>query len=311
MNFPDLLIGLETPDDAAVWRLGGGRVLVMTTDFFTPVVDDPSDYGAIAAANSLSDVYAMGAVPFAALMVAALPPDLDIGISQEIIRGLATKSVEADTVIVGGHTIQDKEPKIGLVVLGFGDEASLLRKDDLRVGDQLVLTKPLGFGVTTTAIKQGEAAPEDVVEVVDWMKRLNRGAAELATAFGLRAATDITGFGILGHIWEMAEAAGVGLRLTFKQIPFISCARRHAQAWRFPGGASDNKLYYSQHVTFDPAIPAEEQFLLFDPQTSGGLLLGVPQDQIGAFLEEAGARGEPVWLIGEVVAGDRIEVARR
>jgi len=311
MNFPDLLIGVETPDDAAVWRLGGGRVLVMTTDFFTPVVDDPSDYGAIAAANSLSDVYAMGAVPFAALTVAALPPDLDLGISQEIIRGLAAKSVEAGTVIVGGHTIQDKEPKIGLVVLGFGDEAALLRKDGLQVGDQLVLTKPLGFGVTTTAIKQGEAAPEDVVEVVAWMKRLNRGAAELATAFGLRAATDITGFGFLGHAWEMAEAAGVGLQLTFEQIPFISCARRHAQAWRFPGGASDNKLYYSQHVIFDSAIPEEEQFLLFDPQTSGGLLLGVPQDRISAFLEEAGVRDEPVWLVGEVVAGDRIEVARR
>jgi selenide,water dikinase len=307
-SVPGLLIGLEDPDDAAVWRLENGRVLVVTTDFFTPVVDDAYDYGAIAAANSLSDVYAMGAMPFAALTVAALPPDLPMAISREIIHGLADKTAESGTVIVGGHTIQDKEPKIGLVALGFGEEKSLLRKDGLRVGDRLVLTKPLGFGVTTTALKQQAATPEDVAEVVGWMKRLNRDAAKLALEFELRAATDITGFGLLGHSWEMAEGAGLGLQIEFSRLPFISCAGKHAQEWRFPGGASDNRLYFGGHVQFNEAIPEESQMLLFDPQTSGGLLIGVPEDKIAAFLTGAERMGQPAWEIGKVVEGDRITV---
>ena len=308
MSLPDLLIGLETPDDAAVWRLGGGRALVMTTDFFTPVVDDGYDYGAIAAANSLSDVYAMGALPFMALTVAALPPDLDLEISQQIIRGLTEKTAEANTVIAGGHTIQDKEPKIGLVALGFVAEDALLRKDGLQIGDRLVLTKPLGFGVTTTALKQQTAPPEDIEEVVTWMKKLNRDAAELAVASGLHAATDITGFGFLGHAWEMAEGAGIGLSLSFKDIPLVSCAKKHAAAWRFPGGAFDNKLYYQDHVDFDTAISEEHQLLLYDPQTSGGLLIGVPEAKIDAFLADAQTKNQPAWVIGEVVPGDRIKI---
>jgi selenide, water dikinase len=303
---PDLLIGLDTPDDAAVWRLADGRALVVTTDFFTPVVDDPYDYGAIAAANSLSDVYAMGAVPFLALTVAALPPDLDISVLQAIMRGLAEKAAEANTIIAGGHTIQDKEPKIGLVALGYADTDRLLRKDALNVGDRLVLTKPLGFGVTTTALKQDKADPQDVAEAVGWMKRLNHGAAQLATQFGLRAATDITGFSFLGHAWEMASAAGVGLRIRFSDVPFISCAKKYARAFTFPGGAFDNKLYYGEHVTFDTAIPEEEGFLLFDPQTSGGLLIGVPEEKIADFLAAAQAADQPAWLVGEVVPGERI-----
>jgi selenide, water dikinase len=303
---PDLLIGLDAPDDAAVWRLADGRALVVTTDFFTPVVDDPYDYGAIAAANSLSDVYAMGAVPFLALTVAALPPDLDISVLQAIMRGLAEKAAEANTIIAGGHTIQDKEPKIGLVALGYADTDRLLRKDALNVGDRLVLTKPLGFGVTTTALKQDKADPQDVAEAVGWMKRLNHGAAQLATQFGLRAATDITGFSFLGHAWEMASAAGVGLRIRFSDVPFISCAKKYARAFTFPGGAFDNKLYYGEHVTFDTAIPEEEGFLLFDPQTSGGLLIGVPEEKIADFLAAAQAADQPAWLVGEVVPGERI-----
>lgn len=308
MTVPDLLIGLDDPDDAAVWRLEDGRALTVTTDFFTPVVDNAYDYGAIAAANSLSDVYAMGAMPFAALTVAALPPDLPLAVSQEIIRGLAEKTAESGTVIVGGHTIQDKEPKIGLVALGFGEEAALLRKDGLRVGDRLVLTKPLGFGVTTTALKQQKAPPEDVAEVVGWMKRLNREAAKLALAFGLRAATDITGFGFLGHAWEMAQGAGLGLQIQFDRMPFISCAKTHASEWRFPGGASDNRIFFGDHVKFDDEIPEEFQMLLFDPQTSGGLLLGVPAEKINDFMKRAAEMDQPAWEIGEVVAGDRITV---
>jgi len=302
------MIGLETPDDAAVWRLGDGRALVMTTDFFTPVVDDPYDYGAIAAANSLSDVYAMGAEPFLALTVAALPPNLDVFVSQEIIRGLGEKTAESGTVIAGGHTIQDKEPKIGLVVLGFAEEDALLRKDGLRIGDQLVLTKPLGFGVTTTALKSQAATPQDIKEVTRWMKVLNRDAAVLARMFNLRAGTDVTGFSFLGHAWEMAEGARVGLRIEFPKVPFISCAMKHASAWRFPGGAADNKLYYEKFVDFDPSIPEEHQMLLYDPQTSGGLLLGVPQNEIKAFMEAAKTKNQPAWVVGEVIPGDKIIV---
>ncbi len=295
MTFPDLLIGLDDPDDAAVWRLEDGRTLIVTTDFFTPVVDNAYDYGAIAAANSLSDVYAMGATPFAALTVAALPPDLPLEISREIFRGLADKTAESGTVIVGGHTIQDKEPKIGLVALGFGDEKTLLRKDGLQVGDRLVLTKPLGFGVTTTALKQQKAPPEDVAEVVEWMKRLNRDAAKLGLAFGLRAATDITGFGFLGHAWEMAQGAGLGLQIQFDRMPFISCAKKHASEWRFPGGASDNRIFFGDHVKFADSIPEEFQMLLYDPQTSGGLLLGVPADKIAGFMKQAAETDQPAW----------------
>lgn len=308
INTPDLLIGLETPDDAAVWRLGDGRALVMTTDFFTPVVDDPYDYGAISAANSLSDIYAMGAEPFVALTVAALPPNLEMRVSQEIIRGLAEKTAESGTIIAGGHTIDDKEPKIGLVVMGFAQEGKLLHKNKLQAGDQLVLTKPLGFGVTTTALKRGEALPEDVHEAVTWMKRLNREAAHLATQFDLQAGTDITGFSFLGHAWEMASGAGLGLKFDFSAIPFISCARKHADAWRFPGGASDNKLYYSQNVSFDPALSEADQMLLFDPQTSGGLLLGIPPARLDAFLAAAKDHHQPAWWVGEAVPGDKIVV---
>jgi selenide, water dikinase len=171
-----------------------------------------------------------------------------------------------------------------------------------------VLTKPLGFGVTTTALKQDKASSEDVDEVVGWMGRLNREAARLAVQFKLRAATDITGFSFLGHAWEMASAAGVGLQIRFGEVPFVSCAQKYAQAFTFPGGAFDNKLYYSEYVTFDPLIPEEEQMLLFDPQTSGGLLLGVPQAKIDGFMAAAQDSQQPAWVVGEVVPGDRITI---
>lgn len=307
-DYPDLLIGLEGLDDAAVWRLDEERALVLTTDFFTPVVDDPYDYGAVAAANSLSDVYAMGGQPFLALNITALPPDLPPEISGEILRGGAEKSLEAGVVVVGGHTIQDKEPKYGLVVLGFVHPQKMLTKAGLRPGDALVLTKPLGFGVTTTALKQQKAAPEDVAEVVGWMGKLNKSAAELAVEFGLRAGTDVTGFSLLGHGMEMADASHVRLRLFAKEIPFVSCARKYAEMWTFPGGASDNRLYFGPRVKFAEEISKETQMLLFDPQTSGGLLLGVPSEKLEAFLKRAEAIQQPAWVVGEAVEGEGIQV---
>ncbi len=301
-------MGLREPDDAAVWRLDDERAIVVTTDFFTPVVDDAYDYGSIAAANSLSDVYAMGGKPFLALNVAALPDDLPVEISTQIIRGGAEKAREAGVVIAGGHTVKDKEPKYGLVVIGFVDPRKMLSKGGLQVGDALVLTKPLGFGVTTTALKQQKAEAQDVLEAVNWMKRLNSTASQLANEFGLHGGTDITGYSLLGHGTEMAEASGVALKLNFANIPFISCARKYAGQGIFPGGAFDNKAHFEGNVKFPNSLDEPSQMLLFDPQTSGGLLLGIPAQKLEAFLERSKEAGQEVWVIGEVRPGMGIEV---
>jgi selenide,water dikinase len=309
-DYPDLLIGIGDPDDAAAWRIDEKRALVVTTDFFTPVVDDAYDYGAIAAANSLSDVYAMGAKPFLALNVTALPPKLPPEISSEILRGGAEKSYEAGVVIAGGHTITDEEPKYGLVVLGFADLETMMTKSGAKAGDALVLSKPIGFGTTTTAIKQQKATPEEIREVVGWMSRLNKTASELALEFGIRGATDITGFSLLGHAYEMAETSGVGLRFFMSKIPMISCARKYAESWTFPGGSSDNRLFFEKHVRFDESIDEENRMLLFDAQTSGGLLLSVPAERLDALLARAEEIGQPLWHVGEVLEGQGIEVAQ-
>ena len=301
-------MGLREPDDAAVWRLDEQRAIVVTTDFFTPVVDDAYDYGAIAAANSLSDVYAMGGQPFLALNVAALPDNLPTEILSEIIRGGAEKANEAGVVIAGGHTVKDKEPKYGLVVIGFVDPRKMLSKGGLETGDVLVLTKPLGFGVTTTALKQQKAEEQDVAEAVSWMKRLNRTAGQLAGEFGLRGGTDITGYSLLGHGLEMSEASGVALNLDHAKIPFLSGAHQYAKQGIFPGGAFDNKRHFEPKVKFADSIDEPGQMLLFDPQTSGGLLLGVPGEKLDAFLARAEDLDQPAWMIGKVQSGSGIQV---
>ena len=304
------MVGIGDPDDAAAWRIDEKRALIVTTDFFTPVVDDAYDYGSVAAANSLSDAYAMGARPFLALNVTALPPKLPPEISSEILRGGAEKAREAGVVIAGGHTITDNEPKYGLVVLGFAEIDRMMTKGGARIGDALVLSKPLGFGATTTAIKQQKATPEEIAEVVGWMSRLNKTASELALDFGVRGATDITGFSLLGHAHEMASTSGVRFRFNFSQIPMISCARKYAESWTFPGGSSDNRLFFEKHVTFDQGIDEENRMLLFDAQTSGGLLLSVPPERLDAMLTRAKDLEQPLWHIGEVVTGEGIEVTK-
>jgi len=304
------LVGLREPDDAAVWRLDENRALVVTTDFFTPVVDNAYDYGSIAAANSMSDVYAMGGQPFLALNVAALPDDLPGEISSEIIRGGAEKAREAGVVIAGGHTVKDKEPKYGLVVIGFVDPHKMISKGGLKVGDALVLTKPLGFGVTTTALKREQADAQDVAEAVGWMKQLNKNASQLANEFELRGGTDITGYSLLGHAMEMADASSVALNFELANIPFISCARKYAEKGCFAGGAFDNKMHFDSKVKFEDSIDEPNQMLLFDPQTSGGLLLGVPQVKLDAFITRAKELGQPVWVIGEARQGSGIQVSK-
>ena len=280
----------------------------MTIDFFTPVVDDPYDYGAIAAANSLSDVYAMGGMPFMALNVAALPPDLPEEISREILRGGAEKAFEAGVVVAGGHTIQDKEPKFGLVALGMARSESLMTKAAVRPGDRLVLTKPLGFGVLTTALKQEKASPEEVAEVVSWMSTLNRNASRLAIELGIKAATDITGFGLIGHAIEMAQASGVKFEIQFDQTPILESAQNHARERVFAGGAFDNQSYFGKDVTFTCQLEEHQQLLLFDPQTSGGLLLAVPPEKLAEFEGQAQEIQQPYWIIGKVYKGEGLEI---
>ncbi len=307
-DYPDLLVGLEPPDDAAIWKLDAERAIVLTTDFFTPVVDDAYDYGAIAAANSLSDIYAMGGKPFLALNIAALPPDLPPEIGAEIFRGGAEKAREAGVVIAGGHTVQDKEPKYGLVALGFVDPKRILAKSGAVVGDVLVLTKPLGFGTTTTALKQQKADPQDVKEVVGWMTRLNDKASLLAGEFGVKACTDITGFSLAGHGLELARASGVGFQINFNKLPFVTCAQKYAHLGAFPGGAFDNKHFYSKELQIKANLDEASEMLLYDPQTSGGLLMSVPASRLEALKERAREINQEIWEIGEVVSGSGIRV---
>ena len=307
-DYPDLLVGLAAPDDAAVWRLDDHRALVVTTDFFTPVVDDAYDYGAIAAANALSDLYAMGARPILALNVAAVPPDLPVELIGEILRGGAEKVREAGAVLAGGHTVQDKEPKVGLVAVGLANPDQLMTKGGARPGDLLILTKPLGTGVTTTALKRSAVDPQDLAQAVLWMSRLNAAASDLAVLHGVRGATDITGYGLLGHASELAEASGVSLRLHLRAVPFLAGAETYVRGAFIPGGSADNRLYFAPRVRFGEGIDDYARMLLFDAQTSGGLLLCVPPYVADAYLGEARAQDIAAWVVGEVEPGSGIDV---
>jgi selenide,water dikinase len=308
-DHPDLLVGLGDPDDAAVWKLDDSRALVVTTDFFTPVVDEAYDFGAIAAANALSDLYAMGATPFLALNLMAVPPDLPAEVLADILRGGADKVKEAGAVVAGGHSIKDPEPKYGLVALGFADPSRLMTKGGARQGDVLYLTKPLGTGVTTTALKQQAAAPQDVLDVTRWMSRLNLTAARQALVAGVRGATDITGYGLIGHAVEMAAASGVGVRLHLGSIPFLAGAPAYARAGYFPGGSTDNRDYFGPQAQFEAGVGEVERGLLFDAQTSGGLLLSIPEAAVRAFETEAAATSLLAWPIGRVESGEGVRIA--
>lgn len=303
---PDLIAGLNSPDDAAVWKLDDNRALILTTDFFTPVVDDPYDYGRIAAVNSISDIYAMGGTPFLALNIAALPPDLDDSISRKIFEGGAVMAREAGVVIAGGHSIQDKEPKYGMVVAGLVDPNLMFRKAGAQPGDQLYLTKPLGFGTITTALKQQRVKEDDLLAAVNWMVRLNREASQAGAACGVRSATDITGYSLLGHAMEIAQASQVGLSLIFDQIPILENALPYAEQFIFPGGAYDNRAYFQKNIVLKRSLGEDQQMLLYDPQTSGGLLLAVPADRCGKFEATIRQKNSYAWRIGEVIQGSGI-----
>jgi len=307
-SYPDLLIGLEQPDDAAVYRLSDQLAIVQTVDFFTPVVDDPYAYGAIAAANAMSDVYAMGGEVLFALNIAALPDNLPPEVTTEIFRGGADKVAEAGAVIAGGHTIRDQEPKYGLCVTGILNPAQATTKGGAHPGDLLVLTKPLGVGVVTTAIKRDLAAEDEIGAATASMLRLNRNAARATRQVGARAATDITGYGLLGHALEMANSAGVCFRLSWGALPFLPGALKHGQDWVFPGGATSNAQAYQAQVRFDQPLEEWQRMMLFDPETSGGLLIAVHAARADQLLEALRLGGDDAYLVGDVIPGSGIVI---
>lgn len=295
-----MLVGLAAADDAAVYQLDEERALVTTTDFFPPIVDDPYDFGAIAAANAISDVYAMGGKPLFAINLVAFPDDLDLDYLREILRGGAEKTAEAGAVIAGGHSISDKEPKYGLSVTGIVDLVELKTKADSKPGDLLILTKPLGTGVITTALKGGKAKADHVTEAVRSMKLLNNDAAVAAAKSGVISMTDITGFGLLGHAHEMAHLSRVNLRIYSENLSWLPGASQYALAGSFPGGMFNNKNYFEPWVTFGDNLTAVEQYLLWTPETSGGLLAATPRRSVDLFLELY----PEAKVIGEVEPGD-------
>jgi selenide,water dikinase len=300
---PEILVGLEAGDDAAVYRLDDSRALVFTADFFTPVVDDPYDFGAVAAANSLSDVYAMGGEPAIALNISGFPSSLPAEVISEILRGGAEKALEAECAVVGGHTIISQEPTYGLAVIGFVDPKRLFVKTAVRPGDALVLTKPIGVGVVTTALKRGTASPAAIAAAVSSMKGLNRAASRVFAAHGVEACTDVTGFSVLGHALELAKKSGIGLRLSCPRIPFIEGAVAAAEAGAFPGGTRNNRAAFEGSVQFGRDVSEITRGLLFSPETSGGLLAAVAQSEVSACLSELRNAGAAAALIGEADAG--------
>jgi selenide,water dikinase len=277
-------------------------------DFFTPIVDTPFEYGAIAAANALSDIYAMGGTVLFALNIAAFPPDLPADMVAEILRGGAEIVRSVGAAIAGGHTIQDKEPKYGLAVTGIVRPDRIITKGGARVGDVLVLTKPLGTGVITTAVKRGRVAPEHLDAAVRSMMTLNRSASEACHAAGVSAATDVTGFGLLGHALEMTAASGVRFRLQYEFLPWLPGAHDYAAQFVFAGGAFNNRDFYGPGVSFARPLEEWQILLLHDPQTSGGLLVAVAADRLPTFLGYCAERNQGAWVIGEVDEGEGIEI---
>jgi len=300
-------VGTNTADDAAIYRISEGKALVQTVDFITPVVDDPYSFGAIAAANSISDIYAMGAKPLIALNLIAFPNNsLPLEVLSQILRGGVEKAQEAQLTIVGGHTISDPEPKYGLAVTGLIDIDRIITNSNARPGDCLVLTKPLGIGIITTAIKREQAPPPLIEKAIAVMSTLNRAAAEAMEQVGVHACTDITGFGLLGHLREMTAGSGVGAEVYLSRIPVIEETWDLARRGIVPGGTHANRNFLRDEVIWDERISQEEQLVLCDAQTSGGLLISVAAEKEESLLQALREKGSPVALtIGRIVEEER------
>jgi selenide,water dikinase len=307
-DYPNLLVGLEVSDDAAVYRISADLAIIQTLDFLTPIVDNPYTYGAIAAANAMSDVYAMGGEVVLALNIACFPAELPAGTITEILRGAGEKVRAAGGVVAGGHTIDDPEPKFGMSVMGMAHPDHITTKAGARPGDVLLLTKPVGVGIITTVAKSDAAAPEHLQAAIASMLQLNRIGAQLASQFGLKAMTDITGFSLLGHACEMADHSRVGLRIHSELVPLLPGALGYAESWLFPRGSKRNADYYGQWVQASPRVSEEQLMLFYTPETSGGLLIAVPQPKLRHVEDLLHTVRQPYWQIGEVETGAGIMV---
>jgi selenide,water dikinase len=301
---PNLIVGLDRADDAGVYRITDDLAIIQTVDFFTPIVDDPYWFGQIAAANAMSDVYAMGGVPKTAMNLVAFPlKQMDISVLRQIIQGGLDKMKEAEVVLVGGHSVEDDELKYGLSVTGFIHPDRVLTKKNLHEGDRLILTKPLGTGIINTAIKGGLASKEIIESVTRLMATLNRDAAEVMGHYPVHACTDITGFGLLGHLAEMVVDSGLGLQLNAHDIPIIPETREYAGTGLVPAGAYKNREFRENMIDFAPSVDRVFQDILFDPQTSGGLLICVDKTLARPLLDELKEKGvSDSAIIGEVIS---------
>ncbi len=299
-----MLVDARTRDDAAVYRLADGRALVVTLDFFTPIVDDPYDFGRIAAANALSDVYAMGGRPLFALNLLSFPRKLLAeGLAEEIVRGGADKAREAGIAVLGGHSIDDAEPKYGMVAVGEADPDTMLSNDRAAPGDDLVITKPLGSGIVATAIKAGACPPGVLKAAVETMAHLNRNASEAALGAGARAATDVTGYGLVGHLGNMLRASGASARIEAAAVPVLDGVAQLVEGGHVPGGTRRNQDDAADAVRYGPEVSDLMRIVLCDAQTSGGLIIACPPDRTPALMAELAARGERGAVIGKVGAG--------
>ncbi len=306
--FPDLLVGLEGPDDAAVYRLTPDIAIVQTVDFFAPLVDDPYAFGAIAAANAASDVYAMGGEVLFALNVATFPESLPPETVSEIIRGGAEKIAEAGGVIAGGHTVYDPEPKYGLCVTGVVRPDAVISKAGAQSRDALVITKAVGTGVVLTAAQNDRADEGDAAAAIESMLQLNRHASHVAREAGVHAMTDVTGFGLLGHASEVGERSGVRVAIEAAKVPLLPGARRHAEAGISTGGTARNREGLASKVRIEGEVPPDLVELLYDPQTSGGLLIALPTEHAGPLVRRMVADGYAAAVIGRIEAGDGVVV---
>ena len=291
-------MGYEGADDAAAVRLDDGKLIIQTVDFFTPVVDDPYEFGQIAAANALSDIYAMGGKPLFALNIVGFPiKELPKSILTEILQGGADKAAEAGIPIVGGHSIDDKEPKYGLVVTGEVDEDKMWTNAGAQPEDVLLLTKPLGTGVIATAIKKGVAAEETIFAAIQTMSELNKNAAELLSELDIHSATDVTGYGLLGHLLEMCQGSNISAEVAFNNLELLPDVRDLAESGIMAGGSRRNLEYISDYAEFDPQLTEVDRLLAADAQTSGGLLVALPKKDAMSFLENFGGQG---FLVGKI-----------
>ena len=288
----NLLVGTSSSDDAAVYRINDEQAIVQTVDFFTPIVDDPYDFGSIAAANAISDIYAMGATPLFALNIVAFPSKkLSPEILEQILKGASDKAAEAGIFIAGGHSIDDEEPKFGMTVTGMVHPQKILTNCNAKAGDVLILTKPIGTGIISTAIRKDLADEQSKDEAIGWMKTLNRNAAEVLRDFPVNACTDVTGFGLMGHLTEMSKGSGLDAEVFFSKVPFMGKIAAYAEAGAVSGGTKGNYEYYSRWIDWADSLTETERFMLSDAQTSGGLLIAIPEQHSAALIAALHNRG--------------------